>query len=146
MKVKCKANNIKKIENTSIAAMLAKYIGRSDGEVDLEVGKSYTVYGIEFWESHPWFYLRTDDIEYPKPFSSVFFEIVDNRLSKYWQLSSEFDNFGDAHASLVIEQWAKDRTFYELLVDGDKKTVEIFNKLRIDMDAEYVDWEIKLFE
>lgn len=119
--------------------MLGKYIGRLDGEVDLEVNKTYTVYGIEFWENHPWFYLRTDDIEYPKPFSSIFFDIVDNRLSKYWQLSSEFDTCGDTHTSLVIEEWAKDRSFYELLVDGDKKTIETFNKSRINMDAEYGD-------
>lgn len=75
MKVKCTIKKLKDIQDISVSKKLSKYIGGSDGEVDLDVGGVYTVYGVEFWENHPWYYLCADGVEYPKPYSSFFLKL-----------------------------------------------------------------------
>lgn len=138
MKVLCEINNRFKINERCILNNTSKYMRRSDGETDLEIGKIYTVYGIEFRDNYPWFYACIDeDSEYPKPYSSAFFKVIDNRLSKSWFLTSTTGRNGEFHTSLVIREWAKDRSFYEHLIDGESESVEIFRNARHVMDAEY---------
>lgn len=136
MKVKCKIYKLQDLEDASASERLSKYLGGADGEIDLEVGDIYTVYGVEFWENNPWYYLCADGVEYPKPYPNVFFEIVDKRLSKHWVLNSEVGRSGDTHTSLVIKEWAADRSFYERAIDGDKEALGLFNFSRKVMDME----------
>lgn len=63
----------------------------------LDVGGIYTVYGVEFWENCPWYYLCADGVEYPKPYPSVFFESVDKRLSTHWMMNSEVGRGYDSY-------------------------------------------------
>ena len=128
MLVKCITNNLHDIENPIVKKKLSTYIGRSDGELNLETNKKYTVYGVVFWDNHPWFYLCTDDLDYPTPYSSVFFDVIDNRLSKYWVMSTTIGSDGDFQTSLTIEPWASDRFFYERLIDGDNVAIDMFTR------------------
>lgn len=74
MKVLCKVNNVFGIDELHALSHISKYINKTDGETNLEVGCSYTVYGVEFRDNHPWHYACVDeDCEYPKPYSSDFF-------------------------------------------------------------------------
>jgi len=101
------------------------------GEIDLEIGREYTVYGVVFWDNSPWYYLCTEDYdEYPKPFAAELFEVIVSRLSSYWILSSVDQGEGDILSSLVFDEWAKSPDFYEKLIEGDFKSIELFNKYR----------------
>ena len=93
------------------------------------MGGIYTVYGVEFWENCPWYYLCADGVEYPKPCPS-FFESVDKRLSTHWMKNNEVGRGGMIHTSIVIKEWAEDRSFYERLIDGDQDVIDVFNVLR----------------
>lgn len=138
MRVMCKVRNVFEINELHALTHVSKYINKTDGETDLEVGDIYTVYGVEFRDNHPWYYVCVDeDCEYPKPYSSDFFEVVDNRLSSFWFLSSAVGCGGEFYTSLVIEEWAKDRMFYERLIDGDSEVVEVFKVSKSLMEAEY---------
>ena len=137
MKVVCKFNNLNDISDVNVLAMLKKYIFMPDGEIDLDVGREYNVYGVIFRDNYPWFYLCTEDYdEYPKPFAAEFFDVVDDKLSPHWKLSSFSKNKNKASTSLVFDEWAKDDSFYENLVDGDPEAVDIFSKYRNIIDQE----------
>lgn len=137
MKVVCKTNNLHDILDPYTSARLKHYISRSDGEIDLEIAREYTVYGVEFWDNCPWFYLCTEeDDEYPKPFAAEFFEVIDEHISQYWKLSSVPSEEGENSTSLVFDEWSKDPSFYERLIDGDPNAVLLFSKYRDLMNSE----------
>ena len=48
MKVVCKINNLNSFSDKRLLERLTKYISMPDGDVDLEVGKEYMVYGEYF--------------------------------------------------------------------------------------------------
>ncbi|MDR8368064.1 hypothetical protein [Pseudomonas sp. JL3] len=137
MKVVCKTNNLHDILDPYTSARLKHYISRSDGEIDLEIAREYTVYGVEFWDNCPWFYLCTEeDDEYPKPFAAEFFEVIDEHISQYWKLSSVPSEDRENSTSLVFDEWSKDPSFYERLIDGDPNAVLLFSKYRDLMNSE----------
>lgn len=137
MKVVCKTNNLHDILDPYTSARLKHYISRSDGEIDLEIAREYTVYGVEFWDNCPWFYLCTEeDDEYPKPFAAEFFEVIDEHISQYWKLSSIPSEDRENSTSLVFDEWSKDPSFYERLIDGDPNAVLLFSKYRDLMNSE----------
>jgi len=137
MKVVCKINNLKNINDEGVLARLKKYISMQDGDVDLEIEREYIVYGIVFWDNSPWYYLCIEDYDqYPKPFPSEFFDVTDGRLSSYWVLHVE--NEEEILSSIVFREWANTACFYELLLEGDEFAIENFNNYRelIDIEAE----------
>ena len=105
--------------------------------INLTIGKEYTVYGMVFRDNSPWYYLCSEDYdEYPTPFPSECFDITDKRLSSYWNLLTREIGNGKIQSSLVIPEWAEDPYFYELLLDGDIDTVELFNRYKKLLDQE----------
>ena len=137
MKVICKINNINSLPDGRLLRRLKKFIPRPDEEFDLEIGKEYTVYGLVFWDNCPWYYLCSEEYaEYPTPYAIELFNISDDQLSSYWKLSSECGSEGKVSSSLVFDEWAKDPSFYERLVDGDLEAEALFAKYRRLMDRE----------
>ncbi|WP_325918509.1 hypothetical protein [Pseudomonas frederiksbergensis] len=111
-----------------------------DGELDLEVEKEHVVYGIEFWNNCPWYYLCTDEHdEYPIPLAADLFEVIDKRLSGQWQLYFEESYNGHNHTKLVFSEWATDKLFYENLISGDVQAEETFKKFRQIMETEFLE-------
>lgn len=138
MRVICRANNFSSFTDKYLLSRLAGYISNPDGEVDLELGKEYTVYGVVFWDNSPWYYLCVEeDDEYPRPFAAEFFGVLDGRLSSYWRLSTVSQENGGILSSLVFDEWAKDPLFYENLLDDEINALEIFKKYRQLMNQEW---------
>ena len=141
MKVVCKVNNLNAFTDENVLKRLKRYISMPDGEidreVDLEIDKEYTVYGVVFWDNSPWYYICTEEyVEYPKPFAAEFFSVSDQRLSSYWQLSVSNQGKRGPLSSLVFEPWAEEPSFYERLVDGDPEAEAVFAHFRRLMDNE----------
>ncbi|MFJ4195786.1 hypothetical protein [Pseudomonas sp. NPDC089534] len=135
MKVLCKFNNIN--QTTSETALrLKKYVSMPDGELDLETGKEYVVYGIEFRDNYPWLYICSEDSdEYPRLFSAELFEIIDPTLSSYWSLSLP-DTDNRQKSKLVFNEWATNPIFYEYLVDGNEWAASTFSKYKALINEE----------
>ncbi|UOG47243.1 hypothetical protein [Leptospira noguchii] len=99
-------------------------------ELSISVGQEYTVFGIIFWEDIPRFYICDNlEDEYPTPYPSFFFEVVDETLPIDWKLSVYFSN-GKVQSQIVFKEWAEDKMFYEKLVDGSEKEIQIFNSYK----------------
>ena len=82
MKVKCKTNKIDQSFTQDTSIRLKRYISIGDSELDIEVGKEYTVYGVEFWDNCPWVYIFPEPYdEYPKPFELDFFEVTEKKMA-----------------------------------------------------------------
>ncbi|UII14589.1 hypothetical protein LRP86_01469 [Pseudomonas brassicacearum] len=105
MKVRCIVNNLNSDKlSPETLTRLKRYISLPDGELDLEIGKEYVVYGIEFWDNCPWLYLCPDDYdEYPIPVAADFFETIDKRLSTHWQLNSKEASNSENQTQLVFQ-------------------------------------------
>ncbi|WP_347905406.1 hypothetical protein [Pseudomonas purpurea] len=138
MKVVCTINNLNDLQDPDVSARLRYYIRMPGGEIDLEPGKTYTVYGIEMWDNCPWFYLcNALDDEYPKPYAADLFKVVDERFSTYWRLSFDQEARRAPATRFVFDIWADDPLFYEQLIDGEPGRVSTFARYRALMENEY---------
>ena len=138
MRVRCIKNNIFDVSDESAIERLQKYIHLSDGQLNLELDADYTVYGVLFRDNSPWYYLCLDeDDEYPKPFASELFEVLDPKLSELWNLSSQLMVSKKIMSEIVFSEWSEDSMFYERLVNGDPRAIDVFQKCRVLMDKEH---------
>lgn len=137
MKVVCRVNNLNQISDENFRNRLKKYYRNSDGDVGVEIGRAYTLYGVVYWDNYPFYYLcPDDDDEYPIPFDSLFFDVSDARLSRNWRLSSSRREPDRRHV-VVFEEWANDAMFYEHLVEGHSAEAKQFLKYKHLMDKEF---------
>ncbi|MCH1430194.1 MAG: hypothetical protein L7U87_05460, partial [Chlamydiales bacterium] len=131
MKVICRLDNWNDVTEPEALARIGKHVSLLDGETYLDIGKEYTVYGIVFWDSAPWFLLQNElNLEYPEPFPQELFEVSCPRLSSCWRLSTHVFRFDGAVSFLVLPEWANNPAFYERLVDGEPEEIAIYNKYR----------------
>ncbi|WP_431081096.1 hypothetical protein [Pseudomonas thivervalensis] len=138
MKATCVLNNLNNSALTpETVARLKRCISFPDDELDLVIGKEYVVYGVEFRDNCPWFFICIDEQDgYPIPLAADFFEITDKRLSAHWQLNFKEANNGKNQAQLVFFEWATVEVFYENLISGDDQAEAVFEKYRKLMDIE----------
>ena len=105
-------------------------------ELPLTVGKEYVVYAIRSWQGIVWYYICDDNYSYyPIQTPAPLFEVVDNRVSKYWRFMLNPNGV----LRFVFEQWFTDPYFYDKLTDQEEAEVEIFDKVKELMDAEDFD-------
>lgn len=96
---------------------------------NLEVGATYTVYGVVFKKGLVWYLvqLETDD-HWVVPRCSLFFELVDATVPDGWELALDHLNAGGP--ALLPPEWARDPAALEKLADGSPAHVETFQKMR----------------
>jgi hypothetical protein len=139
MKVRCIRNRIEELPNENIRNWLKKSHLRLDEDCPIEFNKmqEYVVYGIVFCDSHPFYFLCDEkDAEYPTPNYAGFFDVLDDRISKFWRLDYKSNDNGDAWTFLIHKDWASDPMFYENLIDGNETEVKLFQKYKKEMDDE----------
>ncbi len=137
MKVLCEINNILELDDNSTVNRLKQYIHLPDGQLNLEINNEYCVYGILFRDNSPWYYLCLDeDDEHPTSYPAELFNVTDGRLSSYWRISEKIYPNGAVMSSIVFEEWSKDSSFYERLIDDDPEAICLFGKYRKLMDNE----------
>ncbi|MCH1430190.1 MAG: hypothetical protein L7U87_05440 [Chlamydiales bacterium] len=138
MKVVCKIDNWNEITDKGALRRIKKYINLPDGETYLDLGKEYTVYGIVFWDSAPWYYICSElGLMYPEPFAAELFEVSCPRLSSCWRLHTHASSYTGPISSLVLPEWAENPIFYERLIDGEPEEEETFKRYRFFMDNEF---------
>lgn len=140
MIVKCIKNKLADFEEGDLKAALRKVIHlEEDEDIGFEINRNYVVYGLNLnflVGNFPFYYVcENEESMYPIPVAAVFFEIVDSRLSKYWQFV--FESNDDYRSELVFSEWASDKTFYEKIVDGSENEEAIFSKYKTLLENEF---------
>ena len=128
MLVKCLSNEISALRDDAIRAHVAEHVHMDS--IDLMIGECYQVFGVCFRAGIPWYLLciaTTDD--YPTPFCSAFFELIDAEITEGWCLCLSDSNVGSV--SILPGRWASDSRFLEKLVDGNIEAVSYFNDLKL---------------
>jgi len=101
----------------------------------LTVGKEYVVYAIDEAEGNVWYYICDDNfIYYPQKHCAPLFEVVDDRVSKYWR----FKFWDNGLLEVAFPHWLKDPYFYEKLTDQEPAEVDLFKRIKalLDLEAE----------
>ena len=146
MLIRCIRNNIKDLKGYSDLYKELKDTLKIPGDqLHLGLGNTYVVYAIRMTENHPRFFIADDVYTYyPIEYAEPFFEVVDERLSRYWQLPKDHLIWSDIKTNLSdtfisFEEWSYigDR-FYERLVDEERISKETFNRYKELMDLEFL--------
>ena len=146
MLIKCIRNIIKDVKGyPDLYNEIKETVKIPGDQLHISIGKTYVVYAVRMSETFPKFFIADDVfIYYPIEYSAPFFEVVDERLSRYWQLPKDNLIFSDiknnlSDTFLSFEEWAYigDR-FYERLVDEERIAKETFNKYKELMDLEFL--------
>lgn len=104
-------------------------------EVLLDIGRSYIVYGVYFWDGLPWYLVCEEPTAmYPVPNCGLLFDLVDPTIPSDWQLRTENSR---AAAVLLPKRWAEDPMLMERLIDGDPEAETLFRALREDYDRRF---------
>ncbi|MCU0517763.1 MAG: hypothetical protein MUC60_13045 [Oscillatoria sp. Prado101] len=130
MRIRCMAN--------TGASLPENYLNQSvfiteRTEFNLTVGKEYIVYAFYEWKGEIWYYICDDNYTYyPMQNPAPLFEVVDDRVSKYWRVKLSPKGL----LEIAFEEWFADPYFYDKLTDQEEAEVSIFEKVKERMDAE----------
>jgi hypothetical protein len=101
------------------------------------VGKEYFVFAITIRLGHAWYYIADEDfVYYPILNPASLFEIVDGRVSSYWNVGLHPEKHQSECFIVAFPEWANDPYFYDKLTDRNPETVAVFEKYRRLMDDE----------
>ena len=130
MKIRCIANTGANLPESYFLPHLGY---KKESEFQLSVGKEYIVYALYEWEGKIWYYICDERYTYyPIHNPAPLFEVVDNRISKYWR----FKLAPNGLLTLAFEQWFSDPYFYDNLTDQEEQAVLIFEQIKDLIDAE----------
>jgi hypothetical protein len=134
---------IKFISN-KMASSLGHTKNYSDEIFYIEERKEYIVYALSVIEGSIW-YCICDKVYsfYPRWYSSIFFDVIDNRPSRFWIVGFREEN-NKILPFLSFPEWANDPYFYGELIDGNSDDSEaiIFSKYKEFIDLEFSDSSI----
>jgi hypothetical protein len=136
MKVRCVANRGSDLPSDLITPATSIHL---ETDFSLIVDKTYVVYALTIRDNYMWYYVCDEDFSY-FPFwkPSPLFEIVDHRLSAYWEINYSREGRCESKSNVIVaySEWARDPFYYDRLTDGYEKEVEIFQRYRRLIDDE----------
>jgi len=104
------------------------------------VGKIYIVYGMTVYVNMVWYYIADEDYSfYPIWTPASLFDVVDDKISRYWVYSFKEGEFNNKAPLWTFPDWAQDPDFYDRLLDFETKEVAIFKRYKELMDLEFED-------
>ena len=110
-------------------------------EFPLKIDKEYIVYSMTIHDGYAWYVICDENFSYhPNWHPCPLFEIVDNRLSKYWLFFyGRANEFYLSQTIWAFPEWCHTRGYFDRLYDAEEKEIEIFEKYRQLMDLEFPD-------
>jgi len=127
MIARCIFNDISSLLDPTVFRRLSESIRLDGPDSDLVIGTHYPIQAIETRKDRSlWIYLHTAEMnDYPYPYPVEFFLITNSTIPENWKFSPSTTLF-----RIAFPEWAEDDHFFERLVDGDPKTIEIYNRNR----------------
>jgi hypothetical protein len=103
----------------------------------LSQAKIYTVYGIHIRNNIVAYQILYDVETYTMSFPSHLFEIVDNRLSRYFCFGKSITGDHDEITFISFKEWVENKLFYYKLVEGEPREVMLFEHYKALMELEF---------
>ncbi len=135
MKVVCIQNNFQYIDKN-----IYQNLGfDSDTVLPIEIGQQSIVYAITTIKNNFWYLVDVVGLRYPMYYPYQCFNIVDKRMSKYWQITELPDEYNDNKLGIFIgfNEMINDEYFYGELLEDNQNIIEIFNNYRKKMIEEF---------
>ena len=134
MKIKCLSNKKTSIQDNISSENLSRKQNLIYEFLDIE--KEYNVYGMIINRGQIWYYIcdRVHDL-FPIARPAHLFEIIDNRLSRYWVFGI-IEGF-EKYPSWIFPEWINEPYFQDNLTDGEKREVAVFKSYKELMDLEF---------
>ncbi len=112
----------------------------------LKLGYEANVYAMKIRGECTSFYIMEPKFNTMTHFPSLCFEILDNRVSKYWHIDRDFVPRGEGNfprepfeiTVFAIREWIEEPRFLEFLVDDRERELGIMNKMIELMDEEFL--------
>ncbi len=98
-------------------------------ETYLKPNEEYLVLGL-YIDKEPYVYIYEDGHLFPVPLD--LFEIIDNRISKYWIIK----NYKDGSIVIQPKEFFRD-FFHDDLLEGNEQSVKVFNRIKNEMEKEF---------
>jgi hypothetical protein len=149
MKIKCIKNKIPDIKNDPDFFEVLKKSQKSwEDPYSITLEKIYIVYGIVFREKYPLYLICDDNYDekrgtyFPLFHYSNFFEVIDNRVSRYFQyfthmVLNQKNNVQVVETSFCFPEWINRPLYYEKLLDQDEEYIKIFRHYKRLIDSEF---------
>lgn len=141
MKVKCIANTGSFLPNDLLTN---RSFFTKDTEFALVLDKEYVVYAMTLHMGYVWYYICDEAFTYyPIWKPSPLFDVVDDRISRYWRYWTVRHPEEKSHLAYITwayAEWANNPwDYYNALTDGEEQAVELFKKYKCLMDLEFPD-------
>lgn len=92
----------------------------------LEIGSIYDVLGIEIIRDQIFVYISDHPLSYYPSFYSIkYFQIVSNKVSKYWCIEHKEDKI-----KLLFEDWISDPDFMSKFINDIEPDSQLYKTLR----------------
>lgn len=143
MKVRCKATKISQTHPNAVEMVAldlkALVQDHTEGEYMYGLGRFFTVYGIEFRNNVPFYFVCEEEYDsYPVPLFYGCFDVVDDRFSSTWKMVNKKGSGDDANIVMILPSlWADSPMFYENLLEEDERALGIFSALRKELEEEF---------
>ncbi|MCX6989868.1 MAG: hypothetical protein NTX49_02205 [Chlamydiae bacterium] len=139
MKIKCLSNKKASLQ-ADLSSENESYIQDSGYEF-LDIGKEYNIYGMIIIHGKVCYYVcdRAHSL-FPIARPADLFEIIDNRLSRYWVFGI-IEGF-EKYPLWIFPEWINEDYFQDNLTDGEAREVAVFKSYKELMDLEFPDSSI----
>lgn len=145
MKVKCIINHGALLSSQyyhSGAESEIYYDGKGINETvsfPLVIGKEYLVYAMALNYDYMWYFVANENYRYyPIWYPCALFDVVDERISKYWVYSHQTGiNFIQPQTFWAFPEWAEDPDYYTKLTSSYHREIKLFEGYKILMDNEF---------
>ena len=136
MKVKCIENRYGAIPEFVYEGL---YGYTSESEALMNIGEVSTVYAITTIKKNAWYLVYFDCFAYPYFLPNQFFEIIDGRLSKFWQVKETLDSDDNNNRviRIAVKEMHDNPYFLGELYEDYPEPTSIFRKIKDLMDNEF---------
>ncbi len=144
MKVKYKKKLFENNISENIHAFLSNWIIPPEN-LHLNIFTNYLVYAIEYTESGYERFCILDDsgVIYPNSYPSDLFELIDTRLSRFWENGIIYNKLEKPQVFpeiISFKEWRENKYFQSEMFENTGNANFIFDTYRVIMDLEFCDY------
>jgi hypothetical protein len=108
----------------------------SESQFDIEVGSTYSVYGMCLWKGCLQYLINPDVMPRPNWYPAILFEVRDKGLPESWQFSFLREN--EEHGVVAVwgyRELVNSTAHFEGLLERERLAIDVFAKRRMETEV-----------